>query len=143
MKMEACCSFKSIVAGSCGFDPKDKKRKTEILTLLSCTKDISRHKSSLAFSGPENEIDLILCRASVFTEPQNIHSMTICPYHRSSLGLGWTRGSSSRCRVPQSISKHDKTSNWPKGDRGIGKNESEIIQHQTGLFVAVGSGMFD
>lgn len=143
--MEACCSFKSLVGGrQCSFDPKDKKRQTQIIPLLS-TKDISRHKSTLTFSGPQNEIDLILCRTFLFTEPAHLNSMTICPYHRASLGIGWTRGSSTRCRVPQTISGHDKSkaSTWPKGDRGLGKEESWIILHRTGLFVPVGSGAFN
>ncbi|KAK3732459.1 hypothetical protein QZH41_014902, partial [Actinostola sp. cb2023] len=30
--------------------------------------------------------------------------------------------------------------NWPKGDRGLGKKESEMLLHKTGMFVQVGSG---
>ena len=29
--MEACCSFKSLVGSSCGFDAKDRKRQTQIV----------------------------------------------------------------------------------------------------------------
>ena len=36
---------------------------------------------------------LILARASMFTAPDDISKMTIGPPHRSSLGIGWRRGS--------------------------------------------------
>ena len=31
-----------------------------------------------------------------------------CPTHRSNLGVGWNRGSNSRCRVPKEMSGHGK-----------------------------------
>ena len=60
---EICCSFKSIVEGQCSFDRKDREGDTRVIPLLSCQKDISGHLSMYKFSGPENEVDLILCRA--------------------------------------------------------------------------------
>jgi hypothetical protein len=141
--MEACCSFKTVVGSSCGFDPKDRKRQTESVPLLSCAKDITKHLSALSFSGPQNEIDLILSRASLFGKSdESIKSMTICPYHRATLGISWTRGGGIRCRVPQAISGHGKSkgNSWPKGDRGLGKSESHVILCNTGVFVAPGSG---
>ena len=99
--MEACCSFKSIVGSSCGFDAKDRKRQTQIIPLLSCSKDISRHLSSHGFSGVKDEIDLILSRVAWFDmSRESIESMTICLHHRAVLGISWTRGGSTRCRVP-------------------------------------------
>ena len=140
--MEACCSFKTIVDSCCGFDAKDRKRQTEIVPLLSCSKDISNHLSTLSFSGPENEIDLILSRAALYDKSEeSIKSMTICPHHRATLGISWTRGGGTRCRVPQEISGHGKSKgSWPKGDRGLGKQESSIILCNTGVFVPPGSG---
>ena len=45
-KLEGACSYKSFVAsGVCVYDIRDRKRGTEIVPLLSCTKDISNHKS--------------------------------------------------------------------------------------------------
>ena len=41
--MEACWSFKSLVGSSCGFDAKDRKRQNQIVPLVSCSKDISKH----------------------------------------------------------------------------------------------------
>ena len=101
--MEVCCSFKSIVGGSCGFDRKDRKQETQVIPLLACAKNISSHTTSYGFSGIEDEVDLILSRAAVFRQPVNISSMTICPLHRSKLGLGWSRGSNTRCRVWRSV----------------------------------------
>ena len=138
--MEACCSFKSIVGGSCLFDQHNKKRSTEIVPLLSCSKSIDNHKSLYGFQGVSNEAELILARTAVFSSPQNIGMMTVCPLHRSWLGLGWTRGT-DRCRVPEEISKHKKVKGkCPKGERGMTKIFSQTILKKTGLLVHVGSG---
>lgn len=51
LKMESCCSFKALVGGVCGYDPKDRKRDSEIVPLLSCDKDINRHKSLYKLPG--------------------------------------------------------------------------------------------
>ena len=139
--MDVCCSFKSTVGGNCGFDKRSRKQETVIIPLLACSKRIDSHLTSFGFSGPKDEVDLILSRAAIFSPPVNIHSMTICPSHRAYLGLGWTRGSSTRCRVPSEISNHGKSHrSWPKGDRGIGKRDSQIILMKTGVFLQVGSG---
>ena len=141
--MEGCCSFKALVGGVCGYTTKDRKRRNEIVPLLSCNKNISNHNSTYKFTGPEDEVDLILCRAARFTKTERLCSMTICPNHRAKLGLGWSRGSSTRCRVPEGISNHGKgTGLWPKGERGLGKEESETILRKFGSFVQVGSGKF-
>lgn len=76
----------------------------------------------------------------MFTRPDNVASLTICPLHCGKLGLGWTRGASMRCRIPPILSEHGKTrKSWPKGDRGL-KYESEIVLHDTSVFLQVGSG---
>ena len=41
--MEACWSFKSLVGSSCGFNAKYRKRQNQIVPLVSCSKDISKH----------------------------------------------------------------------------------------------------
>ena len=101
LKMESCCSFKALVGGVCGYDPIDHKRDSEIVPLLSCNKELNDHKSLYKFTGPEDEVELILCSAAKFTKSKSLSSMTICPNHRSKLGIGWSRGSSTRCRVPK------------------------------------------
>ena len=91
--MEACCSLKSLVGSSCGFVAKDRKRQTQIVRIpfLSCTKNISKHWSTLSFSGPQNEIDLVLSRAALFDlAEERIKSMTICPRHRATLRISRT-----------------------------------------------------
>ena len=59
-------SIKSLVGSSCGFGAKDRNRQTQIIPLLSCTKNISKHLMTLSFSGPQYEKDLILSRAALF-----------------------------------------------------------------------------
>ena len=98
--MEVYCSFKTIIGGICGSDSRDKKQEVTVIPLVSCSRDITKHLGSLTFSGPENEIDLILSRAAIFKIPEDVNDMTICPFHRGKLGLEWTRGTSTRCRVP-------------------------------------------
>ena len=73
--------------------------------------------------------------------PGNLGSMTVCPRHRGKLGIGWTRGA-TRCRIPLDLSNHGKGRNkaWPKGDRGLGKHESEVVLRKTGVFVHSGTG---
>ena len=141
-KMDVCCSCKSLVGGQCSFDRRDRNQSIEIVPLPSCSKDITRHKSLWQFQDVKNEVDLILARAAMFTVPQNVNAMTICPAHRSSLGLGWTRGT-ERCRVPTEISEHRNVrGKWPKADRGVNKNFSQFIMKSTGHLVHVGSGRY-
>ena len=135
--MDFFCFLRSVVGGICGYDKKDRNRDTQTVLLSSCNKDILKHTSALGFSGIEYEVELILCRAGIFKhEVDRVSSMTICPHHRAALGLGWTRGSSRRCRVPPSLSGHGKTkASWPKGDRGLGKKESQAILRKTGVVI--------
>ena len=121
-----------MVGGSCGFARRDKKQETQVVPLLACSKPISNHTASLGFSGPKDEVDIIISREAMFAQPANISSMTICPLHRAKLGLGWTKGSNTRCIVPEVLSNHGKRGRtWPKSDRGIGKRDSQIILEKT------------
>ena len=139
--MEVCCSFQTTVGGICGSEVRDRKKEVHVIQLSSCSKDISNHLASYLFTGPENEIDLILCRAAVFKMPASLDRMTICPRHRGKLGLGWTRAS-TRCRIPPALSNHGegRSKIWPKGDRGVGKEDSEMVLRLTGVFIQTGSG---
>ena len=126
--MEPCRSFKSIVEGMWGFDTRDRKKEAQIIPLLACSKPISNHTASLGFSGLEDEVDLILSRAAVLTQPANINSMTVCPFHREKLDLGWRRGSTASCRVPEALFNYDRRGKkWPKGDRRIVNNFKENL----------------
>ena len=97
--MENICSFVSIVGGQCGHDRRDRNRTTGCIPLLCCERDINSHKAMFLFHDIDNEIELILARASIFSSPRNIDQMTICPAHRASLGIGWTRRVSDKYRI--------------------------------------------
>ncbi|CAB4022715.1 Hypothetical predicted protein, partial [Paramuricea clavata] len=140
--MEISCSLKEIIGGTCGYDRKDRTQSTVVIPLQVCNKEIVAHKSTFQFSGIESEVELILSRAGIFISPENIHCWTICPLHRSKLGLGWSRGNNARCRVPAALSSHRQANGkWPKCDRGINKDDSQLILKMTGIFLQVGSGI--
>ena len=44
-KIIAACSFKAIVGGPCCYDRRDETKSVNEVLLLSCVKDIERHKS--------------------------------------------------------------------------------------------------
>ena len=81
--MEGCCSFKALVGGVCGYDTKDRKRNTEVVPLFSCDRDISNHKSLYKFTGPEDEVELILCRAAKFKKNERLSCGPVCSKNRS------------------------------------------------------------
>ena len=142
--MDVCCSFKSFifVRGSCSNDRRDRTKNTNIVPLLSCDKDISGHTSFLSITDVNSEVELLLARASIFSPPDDIQRLTICPFHRSSLGMGWNRGSQT-CRVPQEISRHgEQGRKLPKADRGLSKAGSQMIMQLSQIFVPVGSGKY-
>ena len=123
------------------FDKRSRKQETVTIPLLACSKQIDGHSTSFGFSGPKHEVGLILSQAAIFSPLVNIHSTTMCPSHRAKLGLGWTRGSSTRCSVPSEISNHSNSDRtWPKCDRRTGKGDSQIILKRTGVSLQVGSG---
>jgi len=138
--MDVICSFQKLVGGVCATD-KRYELAVVVPILLSCEKNISEHTRSVAIDDIDSEVELILARASVFTFPRDISTWTICPAHRSSLGIGWRRGS-NRCRVPPGLSKHAPKGKPRKADRGLRKSESKAILRHTGVFVSVGSGKY-
>ena len=121
--MDVKCSFSSLLGGSCSYDPRDRSRSTEVIPFLNCKRDIAGHKSSMSITDVETEIELILGRVSTsFSSELNLSELTICPRHRSSLGIGWRRGS-NLCRVPPPISKHGgQAQKNAKAERGLGKS---------------------
>lgn len=136
--MAFSCSFQSISGTVCSYDRLDKSKSLKMISLRSCSKDITNHCSHWSFSGVNTESELILARVGVFSEEETSAQNfdTICPYHRRELGLGWRRNS-TKCCVPQILSKHGENK---KADRGISKMVSERILKITGKFVPVGSG---
>ena len=137
--MDVKCSFSSLGGGSCSYDPRDRSRSTEVIPFLNCKRDIAGHKSSLSITDLETEIELILGRVSTsFSSELNLSELT----HRSSLGIGWRRGS-NLCQVPPPISKHGgQAQKNAKAERGLGKSACCLIWKQLGIFIPVGSGMY-
>ena len=90
------CSFFPIAGGHCGFDSKDKTKSVEMIPLLSCNANISRHKSAFSITEIENEVELLLARASIFALPKMWKSG---PYVRSMV-LTWASAGSA---VPLSV----------------------------------------
>ena len=133
--MEKECSFAKIVGGVCGVDQR-YKHDAAVVPLSSCKRNISEHLISWGIGEIENEVDLILARASIFSLPLDISSWKICPAHRSRLGIGWRRGT-NRCRVPALIAKH---THKRIPERGIRKSDSQRILKYSGIFIPVGSG---
>ena len=58
---------------------EETSQSIEIVPLLSCSEDITQHKSLWQFQDVKSEVYLILARAAIFTVPQNVNTMTICP----------------------------------------------------------------
>ena len=76
--------------------------KTDVPYLWSFPCVVVKKTFQVTCGDPETEVDLILSRAGIFETPKDIDDFTICPIRRSNLGIGvgWSRGSISRCRVP-------------------------------------------
>ena len=136
-------TVRKLVGGNCGLNSRNRNE-TNVVSLLSCKKDISGYKRCLGINNIDSEVELILARASIFSLPSDFGDRTVCPSHRYSLGIGWRRGS-YRCRVPSGLSKHVQEGKSRKAEthRGISKALSRTILHWTGIFVATGSGMYD
>ena len=73
---------------------------SDIPVVIPCPyhRGIGEYVRSVGISDISTEIELILARASTFSFPSKISAWTVCPAHRSSLGIGWRRGA-NRCRV--------------------------------------------
>ena len=141
--MALSCSIRTIVGSPCSHDRRDHGKLVNEVPLLSCVKDIESHKSLWSFTGVTGEQEIILLRAGIFTTQQDVSKLSICPFHRSELGIGWRRRSNT-CRVPNEIAPHSQgkgNAKSAKGDRGVGREISKVIFERTGILVPVGSGM--
>ena len=79
--------------------------KTDVAYLRSFPCVVVKKTFQVTCGDPETEVDLILSRAGIFDTPKDIDGFTICPTHISNLntGVGWIRGSISRCIVPKEV----------------------------------------
>ena len=73
----SACSFLAIVGDHCGHDSKDRSKSEDCLPILSCDRDISSNKSAFSIVGIENEVELLLARASIFSLPRNIEILYV------------------------------------------------------------------
>ena len=137
------CSFFEIVGSVCGVDERSRSHTTSVIPLSLCDKDIKSHMKSLQFSGVSTEADLILARQArcgIFERAESFSKMTICPFHRSSLGIGWRR-TTKLCCVPRTASSHSKeTDKAPHAERGINLVNSMRLLALTKELILVGSG---
>lgn len=157
----AKCGIGQITDTECGESAKhQRKTKNEVISLVKCNRDISKHLQFCKISneGISTEADLILCRAGklVFLKLHVIcwnlceskyafligifdssrkENIVVCSLHRDSLGIYW-RGQYKNCQVPISIAAHSKRS---RGDRSVGKRLSQSIFERTNELLPVGS----
>ena len=114
-------------------------KKTDVAYLRSFPCVVVRETFQVTCRDSETEVDLILSRAGIFETPKDIDDLTICPTHRSNLGtgVGWIRGSISRCRVPKEVYDHGKgrVNSIPKAYWGIGKCLPQIERKTSGKFI--------
>ena len=68
--MNSDCSFIAITGGRYGSESKHRSRSVDCVPLLSCKRDISAHKSAFTLSDFDNEVYLILSRASIFSSSE-------------------------------------------------------------------------
>ncbi|CAG2252656.1 unnamed protein product [Mytilus edulis] len=103
---------------------------SKLIYLKECKKSVSNHLRSLNISYDENILTegLLIClRVGIF---RLMPHFTVCPYHRSSLGLNWKRKTS--CVFPGHTGKS-------KGDRPISYRTSYALISQGGTFLPIGS----
>ena len=113
--------------------------KTDVAYLRSLPCLVVKKTFQVTCGDPETEVDLILSRAGIFETPKDIDGFTICPTHISNLstGVGWIRGSISRCRVPKEVYGHGKgrVESIPNAYWGIGKRVPQIVRKTSGKFI--------
>ena len=116
--------------------------KTDVSYLRSFLCVVVKKTFQVTCGDPETEVDLILSRAGIFDTPKDIDGFTICPTHRSNLstGVGWIRGSISRCRVPKEVYGHGKgrVESIPKAYWRFGKHVLQIVRKTSGKFIQPG-----
>ena len=113
--------------------------KTDFAYLRSFPCIVVKKTFQVTRGDPETEVDLILSRAGIFETPKDIDDFTICPIHRSNLGtgVGWIRGSISRCIVHKEVCGHSKgrVKSIPNAYWGIGKRVPQIASKTSGKFI--------
>ena len=122
------CSFFEIVDGICSEEEWSRNRSSLALPLLLCNKG-KKSFTIFQFARVETQVDLIFARCGIFKKPALFSQMTICPHHRSSLGISWRR-SSKLCCVLENVSGHSRRGP-PKAGRGLNLSQSRTIHEVT------------
>ena len=137
--MAASCSV-----GPCSYHHRDKSKSVNKVPLLSHVKDIERHKSHWSFTGVTGEQELGFLRAGIFTTQQDVSDLTICPFHRTELGIEWRR-SSNTFEVPNEIAHHSRGKGNTKSVKGDivseGKYQRPFLRETSNNKVKMG-GLF-
>ena len=128
------CSFSRCSGSPCGKHPRPGAE-IDIVSLVSCHKDISFHLSYYKFGGIQTEVDLILARTGTFSNVDNLSKFTICSFHRDIFRIGWKRPIS---QFADSIAAHKTRRTKP--ERDFGKALSQEIFTTTKCLIPVGSG---
>ena len=103
-------------------------------------KSNSNHKASLVFLVQRTKLTLFSAEQPYLPNLQT--SIVLFYDHLSlaswTLGLGWRRGSTAKCRVPKALSNYDRRGKkWPECDQGIRKVDSQI--EKTEVFLQIGT----
>ena len=111
--------------------------KTDFAYLRSFPCIVVKKTFQVTRGDPETEVDLILSRAGIFETLKDVDDFTICRTHRSNLGagVGWIRGSISRCRLPKEVYGHSKGRSIPNAYWGMGKRVPQIVHETSGKFI--------
>lgn len=121
----AVCSIGSIVSSS-------KKCSNGLTCLKNLTIPVDSHLYKCKISDTiESEGHLIALRAGVFD--QSWLYLTVCEFHKSSLGINWIPRERSRCHYPDHQGKG-------KPERHLNAVQSREIYQLYGTVVPVGTG---
>ena len=117
-----------IVDGICSEEEWSRNCSSLALPLFLCNKG---KKSFTIFSVCQgrNRSWLIFARCGIFKKPALFSQMTICPHHRSSLGISWRRSSKLYC-VLENVSGHSRRGP-PKAEWGLSLSQSRMIHEVT------------
>lgn len=126
------CSFASLCKSNCDSSSRYPGY-NKYFPLLSCDKEVKSHLRNVKVSqaSVSSEKDLILARAGLFDEAGD--DLTICPKHRSKMGLFWRP--SRKCQHPLHCNRNNKP------ERGANLQISKEIMLKWKVLVPIGAGI--
>ena len=87
--MESKCSFFKLGGPEVFCDYVQRYLGGDTVPLSWCDRFIGEYVRSVRISDISSEVELILALASTFSFTSKFSTWTVCPAHRSSLGIGW------------------------------------------------------